>query len=71
MIVIADGGATKCDWAFVENGEIVERMKMEGINPFSVPEEHIREVVASGVSSLKIEGRMKAPAYVYGVTKIS
>ena len=45
MIVIADGGATKCDWAFVENGEIVERMKMEGINPFSVPEEHIRKVV--------------------------
>ena len=45
MIVIADGGATKCDWAFVENGEIVERLKMEGINPFSVPEEHIREVV--------------------------
>ena len=32
--------------------------------------EHIREVVKSGVSSLKIEGRMKAPAYVYGVTKI-
>ncbi len=45
MIAIADGGATKCDWAFVENGEIVERLKMEGINPFSVPEEHIREVV--------------------------
>ena len=45
MIVIADGGATKCDWAFVENGEIVERMKIEGINPFSVPEEHIRKVV--------------------------
>lgn len=45
MIVIADGGATKCDWAFVENGEIVERLKMEGINPFSVPEQHIREVV--------------------------
>ena len=45
MIVIADGGATKCDWAFVENGEIIERMKMEGINPFSVPEEHIRKVV--------------------------
>ncbi|MBR2351756.1 MAG: ATPase [Alistipes sp.] len=45
MIVIADGGATKCDWAFVEDGTIVERLKMEGINPFSVPEEHIREVV--------------------------
>lgn len=45
MIVVADGGATKCDWAFVENGEIVERLKMEGINPYSVPEEHICEVV--------------------------
>ncbi len=45
MIVVADGGATKCDWAFVENGEIVERLKMEGINPYSVPEEHIREVI--------------------------
>ena len=45
MIAIADGGATKCDWALVENGEIVERVKMSGINPFSVPEEQIRSVV--------------------------
>ena len=45
MIAIADGGATKCDWALVENGEIVERVKMTGINPFSVPEEQIRKVV--------------------------
>lgn len=45
MIAIADGGATKCDWALVENGEIVERVKMSGINPFSVPEEQIRTTV--------------------------
>jgi N-acetylglucosamine kinase-like BadF-type ATPase len=45
MIAIADGGATKCDWALVENGEIVERVKMTGINPFSVPEEQIRTTV--------------------------
>lgn len=45
MILIADGGATKCDWALVEDGKIVERIKMSGINPFSVPEEHIRAVV--------------------------
>ena len=31
---------------------------------------HIRELVASGVSSLKIEGRMKSAGYVYTVTKI-
>lgn len=47
MIAIADGGATKCDWALVENGEIVERVKMAGINPFSVPEEQICEVIES------------------------
>ena len=45
MILIADGGATKCDWAFVENGKIVENVKMSGINPFSIPENRIREIV--------------------------
>ncbi len=31
---------------------------------------HITELIASGVASLKIEGRMKSPDYVYEVTKI-
>lgn len=31
---------------------------------------HIEEVIASGVESLKVEGRMKSPGYVYGVGKI-
>ena len=31
---------------------------------------HIPELIESGVSSLKIEGRMKSPAYVAGVTGI-
>ena len=31
---------------------------------------HIRELIASGVASLKIEGRMKAPEYVYTVVSI-
>lgn len=32
--------------------------------------EHIEEIIDSGVSSLKIEGRMKSPEYVRGVTGI-
>ena len=32
--------------------------------------EHIRELIDSGVASLKIEGRMKSPDYVYTVTSI-
>ena len=31
---------------------------------------HIKKLIESGVSSLKIEGRMKSPDYVYRVTKI-
>lgn len=31
---------------------------------------HLRELCDAGVASLKIEGRMKSPDYVYGVTKI-
>lgn len=29
---------------------------------------HVREIIASGAASLKIEGRMKSPDYVYSVT---
>ncbi len=31
---------------------------------------HIPELISAGVSSLKIEGRMKAPGYVYNVTRV-
>lgn len=31
---------------------------------------HITEIIGSGVSSLKVEGRMKSPEYVYGVGSI-
>ena len=31
---------------------------------------HVRELIKTGVSSLKIEGRMKSPDYVYEVTSI-
>lgn len=31
---------------------------------------HIKELISSGVTSLKIEGRMKSPEYVYGVASV-
>lgn len=34
MILIADSGSTKTDWALVEHGRIVQRMATQGINPF-------------------------------------
>ena len=50
------------------------RLPYNGGYPLSLKDlslaRRVPELIASGVSSLKIEGRMKAPAYVYGVTRI-
>ncbi len=47
------------------------RMKYDGGYPISLKDmslaTHVRELIDMGVSSLKIEGRMKSPDYVYGV----
>lgn len=48
------------------------RMKYGNTYPLSLKDSclaaHISEILASGAASLKIEGRMKPPEYVYGVT---
>ncbi len=50
------------------------RMCYNGQYPLSLKDmclaEHMTELIESGVASLKIEGRMKSPSYVYEVTKI-
>lgn len=50
------------------------RLPYNGGYPLSLKDlslsDHITELIDSGVASLKIEGRMKSPDYVYGVTKI-
>jgi len=33
MIIVADGGSTKCDWAFIEKSEKVIYQKTKGFNP--------------------------------------
>ena len=51
MIVIADGGSTKCDWAVVDttNATIVKRIVTEGINPFMRTQDQIETIIAQGV----------------------
>ena len=50
------------------------RMGYNGEYPLSMKDmclaSHIPALIDAGVASLKIEGRMKSPAYVYGVAKI-
>ena len=57
-------------------GECAQPCRMEygGEYPLSLKDyclaPYVPEILESGVSSLKIEGRMKSPEYVYGVTEI-
>ena len=50
------------------------RMSYNGSYPLSVKDmclaSHVPSLIDTGVASLKIEGRMKSPAYVYGVSRI-
>lgn len=50
------------------------RMSYSGGYPLSLKDmclaAHVPSLIDAGVASLKIEGRMKSPSYVYGVTKI-
>lgn len=50
------------------------RLPYSGAYPLSLSDlslaGHVRELIDSGVASLKIEGRMKSPEYVYTVTSI-
>lgn len=50
------------------------RMKYDGGYPISMKDmclaKHIPDIIKSRVASLKIEGRMKNPSYVFGVSRI-
>lgn len=63
MILIADSGSTKTDWAFVENGEIKERIETPGINPVHMSESQINEIIDSLDSSLSAN---QSSVYFYG-----
>ncbi len=48
-VVIADSGATKTDWCFVENGEIGKRFETKGISPVYQSQEEIAEEIQQRV----------------------
>jgi len=56
MILIADSGSTKTDWALVEGGEIVGRCATPGINPVHAGADVIRDSIAFPASFLPENG---------------
>lgn len=67
------GNCSQCcrmKYDFMSDGKVINKDKY----PLSTKDlntlEHIGELIDAGVDSLKIEGRMKRPEYVYMVTKL-
>lgn len=50
MILITDGGSTKCDWILIDlQGQVVLKTRTEGINPAIVPAEEILRRIESNM----------------------
>jgi len=46
MILIADSGSTKCDWAHLSNEGVIKKFQSTGLNPSVQTEEHMRSVLS-------------------------
>ncbi len=49
MILIADSGSTKTDWALVDDHQAVKEIKTQGLNPFQVSGEQIAVEIRSAL----------------------
>ena len=47
MILIADGGSTKTDWALVDDKEVKALFSSRGMNPYNVSETTMRMEIES------------------------
>ena len=67
IILIADGGSTKCDWVVADstNAAILNRFTTGGINPFALSEGQIAELLTAEVAP-QISGYNISNAYLYG-----
>lgn len=65
MILIADSGSTKTDWAAVEEGKIISRIQTKGMNPFFQTEEEMTTELEN-VLLPQLEQKLVTSAYFYG-----
>lgn len=65
MILIADSGSTKTDWAAVEEGKIISRIQTKGMNPFFQTEEEMTKELEN-VLLPQLEQKLVTSAYFYG-----
>ena len=61
MILITDGGSTKCDWILLDSaGEVVLKTRTAGLNPAVVPEEELYARIKSNQDLLPLFEKVDA-----------
>ena len=67
MILITDGGSTKCDWiAIDENGkQTVDKIRTKGLNPAIVPEKKLNKIIRKSKELMDLADEV-THVYFYG-----
>jgi N-acetylglucosamine kinase-like BadF-type ATPase len=61
MILITDGGSTKCDWILLDSsGEVILKTRTSGLNPAVVPEEELYSRIKSNTDLESLFDTVKA-----------
>lgn len=66
MYLIADGGATKTDWALVNNNAITARIYTLGMNPFQASEDIIEKILEEELIPQLPKGTKDPDIFFYG-----
>lgn len=60
MILIADGGSTKCDWILLNNkGEQLFQTRTKGLNPAVFPEAMLEERIAENPELIEVQNKVE------------
>ena len=65
MILIAVSGSTHTEWVFVEGGQIVERQRTEGVNPYFQTRKEISHIIRLGLPETCFRRKLQK-IYFYG-----
>lgn len=66
MILVADSGSTKTDWALIDNDQCIYNVQTKGMNPFFQTEKQIEEEIKLSLLSHIPEGATVEAVYFYG-----
>lgn len=67
MILITDGGSTKCDWILLDQkGDVVLKTRTKGLNPAVVPDENIKERILANQDLLPFVTKITVVDFFWG-----